>query len=237
MLIPSIDLKDGQVVQLVQGRDLALSTDDVFGWVKRFEGFPKVQLIDLDGALDSGANDFLVRRICRVLPCRVGGGIRTVARARAVLAFGAQAVIVGSSLFAQGVPDLRFAAELAGAVGADRVIAAVDSLGGRVVVRGWREATPLRTVEAVRALEPYCGEFLYTHVDAEGLMQGTDVEAIRAVREATTRRVTAAGGITTAREVDALDAMGVDAVVGMAIYTGVLPIEAPGRPGPRGADR
>lgn len=236
MLIPSIDLKDGQVVQLVQGRDLALASDDVFGWVKRFEGFPKVQLIDLDGALESGANDFLVRRICRVLPCRVGGGIRHVARARAVLGFGAQAVIVGSSLFREGAPDRRFAAELAGAVGADRVIAAVDSLGGRVVVRGWREATPLPTVEAVRALEPYCGEFLYTHVDTEGLMQGTNMAAIRAVREATTRRVTAAGGITTTREIEELDAMGVDAVVGMAIYTGTLALDAAGgRPAGGGA--
>jgi phosphoribosylformimino-5-aminoimidazole carboxamide ribotide isomerase len=227
MLIPSIDLKAGQVVQLVQGRDLAIPSDDVFAWVRRFEGFPKVQVIDLDGAFDSGANDFLVRRICRALPCRVGGGIRTIERARAVRAAGAQAVIVGSSLFSRGTPNLMFAQQLAEAVGIDRVIAAVDSLQGRVVIKGWREATDLSAVEAVRLLEPYCGEFLYTHVDAEGLMKGTDVGAIRAVREATTRRVTAAGGITTQAEIDALDAMGVDAVVGMAIYTGTLAFKAP----------
>jgi phosphoribosylformimino-5-aminoimidazole carboxamide ribotide isomerase len=227
MLIPSIDLKDGQVVQLVQGRDLALASDDVFAWVKRFEGFPRVQLIDLDGALDSGANDFLVRRICKALPCRVGGGIRTVDRARSVLAGGAVAVIVGSSLFKNGAPDADFAGQLAAAVGRDRVIAAVDSLQGRVVIRGWRESTPLSTVDAVRALEPFCGEFLYTHVDTEGLMKGTDLAAIGAVRAATSRRVTAAGGITTQEEIDALDAMGVDAVVGMAIYTGALQVRPP----------
>jgi phosphoribosylformimino-5-aminoimidazole carboxamide ribotide isomerase len=227
MLIPSIDLKDGQVVQLRQGRDLALASDDVFAWVRRFEGFAKVQLIDLDGAFGTGVNDFLVRRVCRALPCRVGGGIRTIARAREVLAAGARAVIVGSSLFRDGQPDLDFAARLAEAVGVEHVIAAVDSLTGRVVVKGWRESTGLSTVEAVRALEPFCGEFLYTHVDKEGLMQGTDMAAIRAVREATSRRVTAAGGITTQAEIDALDAMGVDAVVGMAIYTGALAFSPP----------
>jgi phosphoribosylformimino-5-aminoimidazole carboxamide ribotide isomerase len=232
MLIPSIDLKDGQVVQLVQGRDLALSSDDVFAWVKRFEGFPKVQVIDLDGALESGGNDFLVRRICKALPSRVGGGIRTIARARDVLGAGAQAVIVGSSLFRGGAVNLEFARQLAEAVGMERLIAAVDSLRGRVVTHGWRESTPLATLDAVRALEPFCGEFLYTHVDTEGLMKGTDMEAIRAVREATSRRVTAAGGITTQDEIDALDAMGVDAVVGMAIYTGVLAISPRDAGGP-----
>jgi phosphoribosylformimino-5-aminoimidazole carboxamide ribotide isomerase len=227
MLIPSIDLKDGQVVQLVQGRDLALASDDVFAWVKRFEGFPKVQLIDLDGAMGTGGNDFLVRRVCRALPCRVGGGIRTIERAGEVLHAGAQAVIVGSSLFPKGVPDLVFAEQLAGAVGVDRIIAAVDSFKGVVVTRGWRESTTLSAVEAVRALEPFCGEFLYTHVDTEGLMKGTDMAAIRAVRDATTRRVTAAGGITTEEEISTLDSMGVDAVVGMAIYTGTLKFTTP----------
>lgn len=227
MLIPSIDLKGGQVVQLVQGRDLALASDDVFAWVRRFEGFPKVQLIDLDGAMESGANDFLVRRICRALPCRVGGGIRTIARAKVVLAAGAQAVIVGSSLFGPAGVDVAFAEQLSATFGVDRVIAAVDSLKGQVVVRGWRESTSLATVDAVKALEPYVGEFLYTHVDAEGLMKGTDLGAIKAVRDATTRRVTAAGGITTQEEIDALDAMGVDSVVGMAIYTGALKFAPP----------
>lgn len=227
MLIPSIDLKGGRVVQLVQGRDLALSSDDVFGWVTRFEGFPRVQVIDLDGALESGGNEELVRRICARLPSRVGGGVRTLARAESLVAAGAREVIVGSSLFRDGRPDLEFASRLCETIGRNRFFAAVDSLRGRVVVRGWTEAAAVTAVEATRLLEPFCGGFLYTHVDGEGLMRGTDMAAIRAVREATTRQVVAAGGITTREEIDALDAMGVDAVVGMAIYTGRLEVAPP----------
>ncbi len=222
MLIPSIDLKNGRVVQLVQGERLAIESTDVDGWVRRFEGFPKVQLIDLDAAMGTGTNDPLVRSIAPRLPCRVGGGIRTIERAREVLGYGTTAIIVGSSLFESARPDLDFAKRLAAAVGVERIIAAVDSRGGRIVISGWKEPIDLTAVEAVQALESYCGEFLYTHVDREGLMQGTDMEAILAVQRATTRRVTAAGGITTQQEIDDLDRHGIDAVVGMAIYTGTL---------------
>jgi phosphoribosylformimino-5-aminoimidazole carboxamide ribonucleotide (ProFAR) isomerase len=154
----------------------------------------------------------------------VGGGIRTVARARDILAAGAQQVIIGSSLFKDGRPDLDFAKLLAGAVGPDRIIAAVDSRGGNVVIHGWKTALPLTALDAVEALEPYCSEFLYTHVDAEGLMMGTNISAILQVRARTSRRLTAAGGITTQQEIDTLDQHGVDAVVGMAVYTGKLQI-------------
>ena len=222
MLIPSIDLKGGAVVQLVQGERLAIRDDDVQKWVRRFERFDKVQVIDLDAAMGTSDNLWLVRQIAGALRCRVGGGIRTVERARDVLAAGAQQIIAGSALFRNGAVDVGFARTLSEAIGADKVIAAVDSKGGRVVIHGWKTALPLTAVDAVRALEPYCGEFLYTHVDTEGLMAGTNMDAIRAVREATTRRVTAAGGITTQQEIDALGAMGIDAVVGMAIYTGAL---------------
>jgi phosphoribosylformimino-5-aminoimidazole carboxamide ribotide isomerase len=225
MLIPAIDLQDGAVVQLVQGERLAIKDDDVFRWVKRFERFPKVQVIDLDAAMGAGDNLGLVRRIAGSLPCRVGGGVRTIARAHDILAAGARQIIAGSSLFREGRPDLEFARRLADAVGADRVIAAVDSRGGRVVIHGWKTPLPLTAVEAVRALEPYCGEFLYTHVDTEGLMGGTNLEAILAVRRATARRVTAAGGISTQAEIDDLDANDVDAVVGMAVYTGKLALD------------
>ena len=225
MLIPAIDLKGGAVVQLVQGERLAIKDDDVFGWVKRFERFPKVQVIDLDAAMGVGDNLTLVRQIAGSMSCRVGGGVRTIARAQDILAAGARQIIAGSSLFRDGRPDLEFAKRLADAVGAERVIAAVDSRGGRVVIHGWKTPLPLTAVEAVRALEPFCGEFLYTHVDTEGLMAGTNLEAILAVRRATTRRVTAAGGISTQAEIDALDANDVDAVVGMAVYTGKLALD------------
>jgi len=222
MLIPSIDLLGGRIVQLVQGERLAVESDDLDGWIARFSGRPKVQLIDLDAAKAQGHNNALVTRICAALPCRVGGGIRSVARAQEVLAGGATHAIVGSALFAKGTVDLRFAEELAGAIGPERLIAAVDSKGGKVVIHGWRTGLPLTAVEAIRELEPFFGGFLYTHVDREGLLQGTDMTAIREVKAATTRDVIAAGGITSMNEVDELDAMGVDAVVGMALYTGRL---------------
>jgi phosphoribosylformimino-5-aminoimidazole carboxamide ribotide isomerase len=225
MLIPSIDLQGGRIVQLVQGERLAIATGDVDGWVARFRGRAKVQLIDLDAAKGEGRNDALVARICAELPCRVGGGIRTVERAAEVLALGATRVIVGSSLFREDGANIGFARDLAAAVGRDRIIAAVDSRGGRVVIHGWRTQLPITPVEAVRALEPFVSEFLYTHVDLEGLMKGTDMAAISRVRDATAVAVTAAGGITTREEIDQLDAMGVDAVVGMAIYSGRLAIE------------
>jgi phosphoribosylformimino-5-aminoimidazole carboxamide ribotide isomerase len=227
MLIPAIDLKGGQVVQLVQGKRLALATDDWEGWLARFAAFPKLQLIDLDAAMETGANEALIRAICSRRPCRVGGGIRTIERARQVLDLGATHVIVSSALFRDGDIDFDFARRLAEAVGREHVIAAVDSSQGRVTIRGWQEATNVTAVEAARALEPYCDEFLYTHVDTEGLMQGIPLDAVEAVRRATARRVVAAGGITTQDEIDTLDRMGVDAVVGMAIYTGRLKIDPP----------
>ena len=225
MLIPSIDLQNGHVVQLIQGERLAIEAPSPEPWIERFARFPRVQLIDLDAARGRGDNGALVAEICGRLPCRVGGGIRGVERARTVLAGGAHAVIVSSALFRNGAVDAAFARTLAEAVGTDRIIAAVDSRAGQVVIHGWKTPLPITAVDAVRALEPFCSEFLYTHVDTEGLMQGTDLSAILAVRHATSRRVTAAGGITTWDEIDRLDAAGVDAVVGMAIYTGQLPLD------------
>jgi phosphoribosylformimino-5-aminoimidazole carboxamide ribotide isomerase len=224
MLIPSIDLKGGKVVQLVQGDRVAIESSDVFRWVRKFQNFPLVQLIDLDAAMGTGTNDALVRKVSARLGCRVGGGIRSVDRARQVVEAGAKQIILSSALFKDGHADLAFAAKVCEAVGRDRVVAAVDAKGGRLVINGWRKALSLTPVEAVKVLEPYCEEFLYTNVDNEGLMQGIDMEAVRGVKAATGRRLSAAGGITTRKEVDALEEMGVDAVVGMAIYTGTLDV-------------
>jgi phosphoribosylformimino-5-aminoimidazole carboxamide ribotide isomerase len=227
MLIPSIDLQNGHVVQLVQGEKLAIEAPDAEPWIQKFSVFPRVQLIDLDAARGRGDNAAIVAEICRRLPCRVGGGIRSIGRAREVLAAGAHAVIASSALFKDGAVDVDFARQLADAIGVECVIAAVDSRGGHVAIHGWKTVLPITAVDAVHALEPFCSEFLYTHVDKEGLMQGTDMAAIMAVRTATSRRVTAAGGITTWHEIDELDAAGVDAVVGMAVYTGQLPLTQP----------
>jgi len=224
MLIPSIDLQGGRIVQLVQGEKLAVETDDFDGWIARFARFPKVQLIDLDAAKNAGDNSAIVASICARLPCRVGGGIRTVARAQAVLGAGASKVIAGSALFRGGSVDLAFAEALASAVSPDRLIAAVDTKGGHVAIDGWRTRLAITPVEAIRALEPFFAEFLFTNVDVEGLMQGLDRDAVQAVRNATGRAVTAAGGVTTEDDVAWLESIGVDAVAGMAIYTGRLKI-------------
>jgi phosphoribosylformimino-5-aminoimidazole carboxamide ribotide isomerase len=227
MLIPSIDLQGGRIVQLVQGERLALATDDVGGWIARFSGRPAVQLIDLDAAKAEGSNEALVRRICAALPCRVGGGIRNIERAESILALGATHVIVGSALFSSDGVDTRFAEQLASRVGSDRIIAAVDSREGRVVIHGWRTKLDITPIDAMQQLEPFAGGFLYTHVDREGLMQGADLAVFAAVAAATQRRVTAAGGITTMDEVNYLHSINVDAVVGMALYTGKLSIDEP----------
>jgi phosphoribosylformimino-5-aminoimidazole carboxamide ribotide isomerase len=225
MLIPSIDLQGGRIVQLVQGERLAIETSDVDAWVTRFSGRPKVQLIDLDAAKGTGDNAALVAHICGALPCRVGGGIRSIERAEATLALGASKVILGSALFRDGEVDLDFASRLSERVGPERLIAAVDGRGGRVVVHGWRTTLDLSPADAIRRLEPFFAEFLYTHVDLEGLMRGTDMAAIAALRKVTARALTAAGGITTKEEIGQLEAMGVDAVVGMALYTGKLELD------------
>jgi phosphoribosylformimino-5-aminoimidazole carboxamide ribotide isomerase len=225
MLIPSIDLKNGNVVQLVQGERLAIEDADLFKWVDRFAGFPVVQLIDLDAAIGTGSNDGLVEQVCAARPCRVGGGIRTIDRAQTVLGYGATHVIVGSSFFRNGQVDAAFAQDLADTVGAERIVAAVDCRGGHVTIHGWRTTLPLSAVDAVRVLEPFCHGFLCTLVDGEGLMQGFDLAAVQAVRAATNREVIAAGGITTREEIETLHALRIDAVVGMAIYTGRLSLD------------
>jgi phosphoribosylformimino-5-aminoimidazole carboxamide ribotide isomerase len=226
MLIPTIDLKGGKVVQLVQGDKVAIETSDIFRWVRRFKNFGLVQLIDLDAAMGTGNNDDLVRRVSGKLACRVGGGIRTVERAKDVIAAGARMVILSTGLFKDGRPDPSFAAKVCEAIGREHVIAAVDVRGGRLAVNGWRKTLAVTPTEAIKAFEPYCSEFFYTDIDHEGLLQGIDLAAVEAIRASTTRRLSAAGGIHTKAEVDALDAQGIDAVVGMAIYTGAMQIDA-----------
>lgn len=222
MLIPSIDLMGGKIVQLVQGKKKALEFDDFEVWIERFSKYPLVQLIDLDAAMGQGSNAARIAEIARRLPCQVGGGTRSIEVARSVLDSGAQRVIVGSSLLVDGKLNSAFAEQLAEEVGASRLVFALDAIGGRVTTHGWREVSKVRPIEMMQALDRWCAAFLYTHVDTEGLLQGFPQDVIVPLRAATKRQLIAAGGIRSQREIDGLHAMGVDAVVGMAIYRGLI---------------
>ena len=221
MIVPCIDLMDGKVVQLIQGREKALEADSPDEMLRKFTGFPEIQVIDLDAALGRGSNDVLVKAIASKAVCRVGGGVRTLDRFNALLSQGAHRVIVGTSAFTKGGINTAFLQTL----DRDRTIIALDSKGGRIVVKGWQEATEFTAEEVLKSLEPYCSGFLCTYVDKEGMMQGTDLDWFRRLRAATTHEITAAGGITTLEDIKALLAMNIHTAVGMAIYTGRLDLE------------
>ncbi len=246
MLIPSIDLMGGRIVQLEQGERLKLAFDDFEYWIERFSKYPMVQLIDLDAAMRQGENGVLIEQFAKRLPCQVGGGISSIERAEQMLAAGARRVILGSALFGPEEPlyeagssvetglssisagsgpslvRLRFASELAERVGREQLVFSVDTKQGLVAVKGWKEQVNLTPAAAMRVLEPYCSAFLYTHVDKEGTMQGFPLEIARELRGITQRQLIVAGGIREQEEIDALASFGVDAVAGMAVYLGRL---------------
>jgi phosphoribosylformimino-5-aminoimidazole carboxamide ribotide isomerase len=220
MIIPCIDLQDGRAVQLVHGRKRRLAVDDVFGLLERFKKYPLLHVIDLDAAMRRGSNARLVRALCERAPMRVrvGGGIRTSSRAVRILDAGAEKIIVGSAAFRSGRVNRVFLSRLAAKVGKKRVVVAVDTEGGRILVRGWREKLRLRPEDVFEELSRYASEFLCTYVDAEGSMRGTNLEWFRTLRRATKLPIVAAGGIRSRREVKALERIGMDAAVGMALY-------------------
>jgi len=222
VIFPCIDLMAGKVVQLVQGREKALEADSPDEMLRRFTAFPEIQVIDLDAAMGRGSNDELVRRLASQAVTRIGGGVRTVERACALVEQGAHKVIVGTSAFTASGINEPFLAAVRDAIGRERLLVAVDSKDGRIVVKGWRESTSLAAEQVLQSLEPYCSGFLCTYVDKEGMLQGTDLDWFRRLRAATSLELTAAGGITTIEEVRALLAMNVHAALGMAIYTGRL---------------
>lgn len=231
MLIPSIDLMGGRIVQLVQGEKLKLAFDDFEYWIERFSKYPLVQLIDLDAAMRQGDNRALIEMICSRVPCQVGGGLNTADDGQRLLGAGAKRVIFGSSLFGPADSDekrrhavikLEFAESLKRALGEDALCFAVDTKGGRVAVKGWKDSVDLTPEEAVTWLEDSCAAFLYTHVDTEGTMSGFPIDVAAVLRACTAKQLIVAGGIKERREVDELDAMGVDAVAGMAVYSGAM---------------
>jgi phosphoribosylformimino-5-aminoimidazole carboxamide ribotide isomerase len=225
MIIPSIDLMGGKVVQLVQGRDKALEIESVDEMLRKFALFREIQVIDLDAAMGTGSNDELVAAIAGKATARVGGGVRSVERTQQLIAQGAKQVIVGTAaLHASGVRT-EFLGQLRDVVGTERVLIALDSKGGQVVVKGWKESTTLSAMDVIGQLEPYCSGFLCTYVDKEGMMQGTDLQWFAELRKATRHEITAAGGITTLDEIRALSRLGIHCALGMAIYTGRLDLD------------
>ncbi|HWF39766.1 MAG TPA: HisA/HisF-related TIM barrel protein [Candidatus Acidoferrales bacterium] len=230
MIIPCIDLQGGKAVQLVRGRKLALSVDDVLGLLDRFRDYPILHVIDLDAAMRKGSNSRWIKTLCKKgkMKVRVGGGIRTAAQARKILSWGAEKVIVGSAAFEGGKIATELLSELAKRVGKKNIIIALDTERGRILVRGWQEKLKLRPEEVIPELEPYCSEFLSTFVDNEGTMKGTDLKWFGKLRRVTRFPITAAGGIRSMKEVRALEKIGMNAAVGMAIYTGQLASENTG---------
>jgi phosphoribosylformimino-5-aminoimidazole carboxamide ribonucleotide (ProFAR) isomerase len=213
----------GKVVQLVQGREKFLELPDPLAVLEKFAAYPQIQVIDLDGALGRGDHSDIIRELCQRKPCRVGGGIRTVEKALRTLQAGAYKVIVGSSAFTRCGINAEFLRTLLAAVPREKLMIAVDCLGDRVAIRGWRETLPLTSAQALAQLEPYCSEFLCTCIDAEGQLQGTNLAWFRSLRSVTQLPITAAGGITTDEEIDALEEMGMNAALGMAVYQEVFP--------------
>ncbi len=220
MIIPCIDLMGGKVVQLRQGREKALEAEPPLQMLARLEAFPEIQVIDLDAAMDQGSNDAIVRELASRAIIRAGGGIRTVDRAIDLLDNGVYRVIIGTAAFSAEGINIAFLEALP----AERVMIALDSRAGKIVIKGWKEATRFSAEEVLARLEPYCSGFLCTYVDKEGMLQGTDLNWFRRLRAATKHEITAAGGITTIEEIRELAKIGVDAALGMALYTGRLPL-------------
>lgn len=224
MLIPCIDLQDGQAVQLVHGRKRELAVKGVFGLLKKFRKYPWLHVIDLDAAMGKGQNDDLVRELCKRarkdfgMKVRVGGGIRTVARAGQVAGWGSDQIIVGSAAFQDGKANAKFLRQLSKKISQRKIIIALDTAHGQIAVHGWRKRIALKAEKVMAQLEPYCAGFLCTDVDREGTMTGANLEWFRKLRNATSHLIIAAGGIRTRREISALEKLGMDAAVGMAMY-------------------
>jgi phosphoribosylformimino-5-aminoimidazole carboxamide ribotide isomerase len=224
MLIPCIDLQAGQAVQLVHGRKRELAVADVFGLLEKFGKYEWLHLIDLDAAIGKGSNDALIRELCRVarkrhkVKLRVGGGVRTVSRARELLALGVTQVIIGSAVFRDDRINLRFLRRLRTKIPRKRIVIALDTAKGRITTHGWRHTLPLGPEQVISRLELFCAAFLCTDVDREGTMTGANLAWFRRLRKATSHPIIAAGGIRSRRELAALQKLGMDAAVGMAVY-------------------
>ena len=215
MIIPSIDIMDGKAVQLKQGKEKVVEREDVFELAEYFGRFGEIAVIDLDAAMGKGNNTELIKELCKVADCRVGGGIRTIEKAKEILSYGAKKIIIGtaaSELFLSQLPR-------------DKVLLAIDTRNGKIVTRGWQTETANTAEELVRRFDKLCSGYLYTIVEKEGMMGGTDVEAIKHIRSITDKELIAAGGISSIEEIVELDKIGASCQLGMSIYTGKISLE------------
>jgi len=224
MLIPCIDLQSGQAVQLVHGRRRELAVSDVFAQLEKFRRYKWLHIIDLDAAMNKGQNNALVASLCKrarrkhKMNVRVGGGIRTIARARSVAKLGATQIIIGSAVFARGKINQQFLRALTRAVPRKRIVIALDVYRGKITTHGWRKSVALHPEDVMPSLERFCAAFLCTDVDREGTLAGANLTYFASLRSVTTHPITAAGGITTRAEIAALSKLKIDAAVGMALY-------------------
>jgi phosphoribosylformimino-5-aminoimidazole carboxamide ribotide isomerase len=228
MLIPCIDLQGGQAVQLVHGRKRELAEADVLGVLEKFSSYEWLHIIDLDAAMGKPTNAKLAKQLCEAarakfgMRVRIGGGIRTVARAATVAGWRPEQIIIGSAAFRDGRVNLRFLTKLASKLHPSKIVIALDTAKGQITTQGWRKTINLRAEDVMSQLQPLCAAFLCTDVDREGTMSGVNLKWFRALRKATDHPIIAAGGIKTRREVDALAKIGMDGAAGMAMYKNIL---------------
>ena len=222
MIIPSIDLMGRKAVQLKQGRDKMLERENPIELAKEFNKYGEIAVIDLDAAMNKGNNRNVIKKICQTAECRVGGGIREVDHARELISLGAIKVIIGTKAFENDAVNHQFLDKIAAAVGRRHLMVAIDAFNGEIVTKAWKHNTGLRVLDVIKELEPYVNEFLFTCVEKEGGMQGTDLGTIKKISQLTKNRLTVAGGITTVDELHELSSIHANAQLGMALYTGKL---------------
>lgn len=237
MVISSIDLKNGHVVQLKNGKELVLQRDDADALIAQFDMFGEVAVIDLDAALGNidakgnTENTHLLKSLLHRGNVRTGGGIRSVKRAKELISLGAEKVIIGSAAWksnpvaGESVLNEEFLNELAAAIGKDRIIISVDAINGKIAVKGWTETVDIPLVEGAKQAEKFCSELLFTCVEKEGCMQGTNMDYVRALREAVKCRVVVAGGVSSVQEIKELEKFHCDVQLGMALYTGKVDLK------------
>ena len=228
MVIASIDIQNGKVVQLKQGQELVLQRDNPEELAVEFNRYGEVALIDLDAAMGKGSNFSLLISLLRKAECRVGGGIRSVEQAKQLIRLGAKKIIIGSQAFRDPKQADIFRVNtalletFANAIGRERLIVAVDARDGEIVVDAWKTRTGLPLIDSAKAVEPYAAELLFTCVEREGTMSGIDSVIVKRLRAVLFSAITVAGGISSLDEIESLSALGCDVQLGMALYTGKI---------------